>query len=283
MSNPDDLEGNLAYDSESEVEIPAEPQYENDVLGEEEFANDGKLQNQQKRPLEDDGKTLSKRQKKLMTSKFHERKREQIGHDIDQKKSLPKSSTDIIAEYFAKLICEDNPDLSALELNDLYLKKSEFISTEKFDEDRDLANFPNFMTKFSKAPRCIIFSMSNMRVADVFRTLNGSKSCLKLFAKNKLKDDLASVEQSLKISSKSKPNNKVQQIRYFIATPTRMEKILGSTDVFFEGKDKLDIILDASYLDQKNNTLLRCENSKELYKVLRTILDKKSSVKILLY
>lgn len=283
MSNPDDLEGNLAYDSESEVEIPAEPQYENDVLGEEEFANDGKLQNQQKRPLEDDGKTLSKRQKKLMTSKFHERKREQIGHDIDQKKSLPKSSTDIIAEYFAKLICEDNPDLSALELNDLYLKKSEFISTEKFDEDRDLANFPNFMTKFSKAPRCIIFSMSNMRVADVFRTLNGSKSCLKLFAKNKLKDDLASVEQSLKISSKSKPNNKVQQIRYFVATPTRMKKILDSTDVFFEGKDKLDIILDASYLDQKNNTLLRCENSKELYKVLRTILDKKSSVKILLY
>ena len=68
-----------------------------------------------------------------------------------------------------------------------------------------------------------------------------------------------------------------------MATPTRLEKLLESTELFFEGKDKLDIILDASYLDSKKNSLLDSENTKVLCKVLRTMLDKKSSVKVLLY
>ncbi|QLG70575.1 hypothetical protein HG535_0A05160 [Zygotorulaspora mrakii] len=288
MSNSDDLDGNVDYDYESEPEIQIERERKAEVVlknvkntSEEEEED---VQNKLKRSIEaDDTKSISKRKKKLMNSKFHDRKREQIEYDIEQKKSIPKSSPEAITEYFAKSIRENNPDLSPLELNEMYLKRTDFLSTEKFDQDRDVLNFTVFMTQFSKAPKCIILSMSNIRVADLFRGLGGSKNCLKLFAKNKFKDDLASVEECFNVHTKVKSKDTPQAVKYFIATPTRMAKLLEATDVFFQGKDKLDIILDASYLDPKNNTLLKCENTKELCKVLRTVLNKKSSVKVLLY
>lgn len=64
--------------------------------------------------------------------------------------------------------------------------------------------------------------MSNIRVADVYRSLNGGKNCVKLFSKSKLKDDIATVERLLTDSSKK--SNKNKDSLYFIATPTRMQK-----------------------------------------------------------
>lgn len=272
MSNPDDLDDGLLldYDSESQNHSPTEY-----------FDLETDKSSDAKRPAEDEdtNENLSKRQKKLKSSKFHQRKKEQLEYDIEKKKNLPKSSPEAIADYLASLIREKNPKLSALELDELYLKKSDFISTEKLDKDRNLTNLPEFVGEFSRAPRALVFSMSNIRVADVFRSLNGSKNCLKLFSKNKLKDDVSSLEHTLgKDASK-----KGKAIKYFISTPTRMNKIIEETDVLFQGKEKLDIILDASYLDPKKDSLLASENTILLCQVLKAILEKKSSVKILLY
>lgn len=252
-----------------------------------------------KRRLDDEvdtNKTVSKRQKKLQKSKLHTKKREQAEYEIQKKKKLAKSSNDDIVEFFATKIRELNPELSALELNDLYFKKNDFISTQKFEDDRNLVNFSKFIQNFSKSPKAIIFSMSNMRVADISRSLSYQQedtktndkakkslhlsNSIKLFAKNKLKDDLIKIEQ---IFDEKKPVKKLQNIKYFIATPMRMEKVLEKSDAFFKGKDKLDIILDASYLDPKENTLLSCETTEALCKILKKILENKSSVKILLY
>lgn len=301
MSNPDDLDDGLVYDfSETEDNVVSDSNAEQteDVNVETEEQNSKKREASEK---VDETKTLSKRQKKLQGSKLRQKKKEQIDFEISKKKAIPKSNTDTIAEFFATYIREKNPNLSALELDDLYLKKSNFISTESFTDERDLNNLSTFMIKYSRAPKAIVFSMTNMRVADVARQLGGGKSAIKLFAKNKLDQDVNSVKTLLgdvkdikAKDNKKQKNNKNQSnkgknesnakgIKYFVATPNRMEKILENTDAIFQGKDKLDIILDASFLDNKDNSLIAFENTMVLCKVLKKILDNKSSVKILLY
>ncbi|CAI4045999.1 hypothetical protein N7582_003703 [Saccharomyces uvarum] len=281
MSNPDDLEDGLVYDFDSEQEVGIEGNGNNGL---------------QKRPIQDDHedekevkeasegeseRPMSKRQKKLQKkSKFIEKKKEESQYIVSQRKSIPTSSPEKIIEYLTALIREKNPDLSALELEELYFKKKDFLSTEKFDTERKLTDFSAFMQKFSVAPKKIVFSMSNIRVADVYRSLNGGKNCVKLFSKSKLKDDIATVERLLGDNSKKSKSN---DSFYFIATPTRMQKIIEETELLFQGKEKLDIILDASYLDPKDNTILSFENAVVLCQVLKTFLNKKSSVKILLY
>lgn len=275
MSNPDELDDGLLYDYSSANESPVE-----DVQSDTEVPQET---TDKKRSIEEENKVddshLSKRQKKLAKrSKFHDKKKEQVQYEISKRKNLPKSTPEEISEYFTTLIREKNPDLSALELEEMYLKKSDFLSTIRYENDRTLENFPDFVKQFSKAPKTIIFSLTNLRVADIFRTLNSDKTCVKLFAKNKLKDDLTTVSTIFDTK-----NKRLSNIRCFVCTANRLSKILESTDAFFEGKDKLDIILDASFLDPKDNTLLTADDAIILAKTLRTLLDKKSSVKILLY
>ncbi|CCF60140.1 hypothetical protein KAFR_0J00720 [Kazachstania africana CBS 2517] len=278
MSNPDDLDDGLLYDFENE-ELVAQSHSGSDNEEEPQQENENKRPLDEEEEKEEEARPLSKRQKKLQKrSKLHVKKKDQVQYEVNKRKAIPKSTPEEIQEYFTSLIREKNPDLSALELEDLYFKKTDFLSTAKFEEERDLDNLANFMQQNSKAPKAIVFSMSNMRVADVFRKLNTNKDCVKLFAKNKLKDDVKIVEDVF--SGKSK---KLTKMKYFLATPTRMEKILETTEVFFQGKDKLDVILDASYLDPKDNSLIASENTVLLCTVLKTILKKKSSVKILLY
>ncbi|CAI4045692.1 Cms1p SKDI_12G0590 [Saccharomyces kudriavzevii IFO 1802] len=290
MSNPDDLDDGLAYDFDSEHE---------GVVDADDNVNSSLSPGLKKRPMEDDdndadekreersledesGRPISKRQKKLQKkSKLIEKKKEESRYTVSQRKSIPTSSPEKVMEYLTTLIREKNPDLSALELEELYFKKKDFLSTEQFDAERKLINFPAFMQKFSVAPKKIVLSMSNIRVADVYRSLNGGRNCVKLFSKNKLKDDIATVERLLDDGSK-KSKNKTDSF-YFVATPTRMQKIIETTDLLFQGKEKLDILLDASYLDAKDNTILSFENSDVLCQVLKIFLNKKSSVKILLY
>ncbi|QEU62700.1 Cms1 [Kluyveromyces lactis] len=246
---------------------------------------------------EESEKPLSKRQKKLANSSLHQKKLERMAYEKAQKENLPKASVDKIIEYLATSIRDKNPDLSALELDELYFKKQDFLSTEKYEKDRTLNNFQDFIHTFSKSPRSIILSQSNIRVADVYRSVNGHQTAVKLFSKNKLKDDITKVEELLGSKKESKPEKKNKKsnkkmkgknvssetVKYFISTPTRIQKIIESTDLFFQGKEKLDIFIDASYLDPKNNTIFTSDDSAVLYKVLKEFLKNKSSVKILLF
>ncbi|AET39869.1 Cms1p Ecym_5079 [Eremothecium cymbalariae DBVPG len=247
-----------------------------------------------KRPISDDQdhdmnsgqKPLSKRQKKLSASKLHQKKKERMEFEIEQKKQIPGKSPQAIVDYIASVIREKNPDLSALELEEIYLKKSDFVSTESYDKGRNLATFQEFANSYSKAPMAIVFAVSNIRVADLFRSLGGSASALKLFSKSKLKEDLEKVDRLLGkgtlTSTDNRRNKKIKKmespstaIKYYISTPARMAKLFEQTDLFFQGKHKLDIILDASYLDPKTNSLFTSEDGTLLCKVLNTLLKKK--------
>ena len=281
MSNPDDLDDGLLYDYSSEHEQVEEQsaEVEQDDSTQEPLIEDN---NEKKRTVFDDKneeRPMSKRQKKLSKrSKLIEKKKELHQYEKNKKMTLPKSTPEEISSYFSTLIREKNPDLSAIELEEKYLKKTDFLSTAKYTQERTLENFPDFIKQFSKAPKTIIFSLTNLRVADVFRTLNKDRTCVKLFAKNKLKDDLKMVDMVFDTK-----NKKFSNIRYFVCTATRLSKIIETNEAFFQGKDKLDIILDASFLDPKENTLLTADDAITLATTLRTLLDKKSSVKVLLY
>lgn len=284
MSNPDDLDDGLVYDFSDNEVVDVVLDAETDESKPESSLKE------QKRQLDDeheiDGnpeeKPQSKRQKKLQkSSKLRAKKKELIQYEINKRLLIPKSDTTTISEFFATLIREKNPNLSALELDEIYLKKNDFISTAKFNMERNLDNIMPFMEQFSKSPRSIILTMSNMRVADLSRKLGGNKTSCKLFAKNKLKDDLATLTEIFDLDSKNKKKNSL--IKYFITTPTRLSKILEENKLLYEGKDKLDIIVDASFFDPKDNTILTFENNKVLCQLLKDILNNKSSVKILLY
>ncbi|SCU79300.1 LAFA_0B02124g1_1 [Lachancea sp. 'fantastica'] len=288
MSLGDDLDDGLDYEVEAsdlEDAVEVDNEIESKPL---KRSRTNSEQEEEERPAE---KTQSKRQKKLAKSKLHLKKVEKVEHEREQKKLLPKSNAERIVEHLATLIRERNPDLSALELEEQYFKKTDFISTEKYQKDRTLHNFQDFVNTFSKSPRAVVLSASNIRVADVFRSLGGSQNAVKLFSKTKLKDDVARVDFLLKEPSKednsgkkkSKDKKKQSKVKYFVSTPGRMSKILDSTDALFDGKDKLDIFLDASYLDPKSNTLFTSEDCTALFKVLKDFLQKKSSVKILLF
>ena len=285
MSNPDDLDDGMLYDFEVGEEggiAPEENEIEEDEHSPSTNAGTKRKMKEQEHTEE---RPLSKRQKKLAKNpKLREKKREQVEYEISRRKHIPKGSPEEISEYFASIIRERSPDLSALELEELYLKKSSILATTKFETERNLGNYAEFVRNFCKAPRSIIICMSNMRVADVFRSLNKeTKDCVKLFSKNKLSMDLETVKREFEQKPTSADSGKYPKIRHFIVTPTRLQKLLDSSEAFFEGKDKLDVILDASYLDAKDNTLITSENTIVLVKALKMLLAKKSSVRVLLY
>ena len=217
----------ITFDSEQEVGIEGNG---NNGLQKRPIQDDHEDEKEVKEASEGESeRPMSKRQKKLQKkSKFIEKKKEESQYIVSQRKSIPTSSPEKIIEYLTALIREKNPDLSALELEELYFKKKDFLSTEKFDTERKLTDFSAFMQKFSVAPKKIVFSMSNIRVADVYRSLNGGKNCVKLFSKSKLKDDIATVERLLGDNSKKSKSN---DSFYFIATPTRMQKIIEETEL----------------------------------------------------
>ncbi|SCV03592.1 LAMI_0H09406g1_1 [Lachancea mirantina] len=272
MSLADDLDDGLSY----QFEDPNEKLPESDP---------GKTSS--KRPLEDENvneppKKVSKRKQKLEKSKLHEKKLEKLEYEKLQKKLLPRLSSEELAEHIASLIRSKNPSLSALELDELYLKKSDFIATSDYDKDRTLENFADFVSKHSNAPRAIVFSVSNIRVADVFRSLGGSKNAIKFFSKNKYNDDLKAAEELWNGPKKSK-GKAALPLKYILTTPSRMSRIIKNTDALFSGKDKLDIIIDASYLDPKMNTIFTGEDNGVLVSTLKEFTTKKSSVKIILF
>ncbi|AGO10689.1 AaceriADR341Wp [[Ashbya] aceris (nom. inval.)] len=296
--NADDLDDGLAYEfaesSDGSVNSDAE---EIENFDADQGATDdasAPASKRQKDDHDDEDNHLSKRQKKLAKSKAHLKKMEKMEFEKQEKKELPRKSADAIVDYLSKLIREKNPDMSVLELEELYFRKSDFISTESFTQERTLENFPTFVRMFNKAPRAIVLSTSNIRVADVFRSLGGSSSAVKLFSKNKLKDDVARVEQILGSKSKeAKPSQKkgkanpkdvaAQHVQYLLSTPGRMAKIIEETTLLFSGKEKLDILVDASYLDPKTNSIFTSDDGMLLCRLLKTFLREKSSVKILLF
>lgn len=257
----DDLEDGLAYDFDVEVDdvaadVPLLP----------------------REPTLDEPPVQSPNPKKRKASlKLQEKKKLKMAMDMDHKKNLSRESApEAIADYINDAIRKRNPDLSALELAELYFKKSDFRSTADFSEGRTLENLAQFLSgrfgnmlpastpgkKNAKTGKKLkkdkknanhapaqpdaaaerkfiaVLSMSALRACDVHRSLRDLPgSSLKLINKNKLNVDLKLVASTWS--------------RVLCCTPGRLVKVLGDEALALQAKEIKIILMDNSYLDQK--------------------------------
>lgn len=289
----DGLEYNVEFSSGEEINPDSELEDDNNASDEE----------SKKAKTESEANNGKKR--KAKTSKLQEKKKVKMEMDIAQKKNLSKeSSTDVIADFINNKISQKNPNLSTLELSELYFNKTDFRSTSEFDEEkRSLDNltkfiigrFKNMLPSHDKKNKknknkknkkedkshessindkdeaeerkfIAIVSMSALRACDIHRaTREISGSSLKLINKNKLDVDLKLV--------------KTTRSRILCCTPGRLLKVLNSEDLELNKDEIKIIIVDNSYLDQKQQNIWDIKETPEAL----SILTKEGGSKIYLY
>ncbi|ODQ82802.1 hypothetical protein BABINDRAFT_159304 [Babjeviella inositovora NRRL Y-12698] len=266
----DDLEDGLEYLVDSDVDegvaLLGEPTSDN----EEGFSID-KESKAKKRKRDEDGKLLNKKKMKME-------------YDVQQKQNLSKESTEQIADFVNNKLRRMNPDLSALELDELYFNKSCFRSTADWDQERNLEGVEKFILKhFSNMlpegvagkkaklkskkkplPAAVvaqerkfitILSMSAIRACDVHRaTKSIAGSSVKLINKNKIQEDLKILPTT--------------RSRVFAATPTRLVKVLDAEDSPLKAEELKIIIVDSTYLDTKKQHVWDVKETLEVLKRL---------------
>lgn len=233
------------------------------------------------------------KKRKAKSSKLQEKKRIKMEMDMSQKKNLStEAAPEVIADYINNKIRQKNTELSALELSELYLNKSDFRSTSEInDKPRNLDNLsafidskfknmlPNTSKKSKKASKnkkqkddeseskderkfISILSMSAIRACDIHRALRDIPGAsLKLINKNKLHVDLNLVKST--------------RSRVLCCTPGRLLKVLDSEELQLKGEEIKIVILDNSYLDQKQQNVM---DIKETFECLKALADKGSKI-----
>lgn len=264
---------------------------------------------QQNKPTEapedvSDEESIPKKDSKKRTKnpKLQEKKKIKMDLDIQRKKNLSTElSPDVISDYVNDVIRKKNSELSALELSELYLKKTDFRSSAEFDEPRTLDNISKFInnrfgnmlpsttpgkknTKVKKNKKnkeqkeetdngeskqerkfIAIMSMSAIRACDVHRALRDIPgSSLKLINKNKLHVDLKLVSTTWS--------------RVLCCTPGRLAKVLSAEELGLKKEEVKIVIVDNSYLDQKLQNIWHIQ---ETTQVLKEMAD--AGAKIYLY
>lgn len=223
--------------------------------------------------------------KRKKSSKLQDKKRLKMEMDIERKKNLSLETVpDVIAEYLNGRIRDKNPDLSALELSEKYLNKTDIRSSAEFGEKRSLENFPAYLnsrfsnmlpnTKANKASKkkkaletehppekdeerkfIAVLSMSAIRACDVHRAVKDLLgSSLKLINKNKIEVDLKLIGTT--------------RSRILCCTPGRLLKVLANEEARLDKKEVKIIILDNSYLDKKCQNVLDIKETTEAMKYL---------------
>lgn len=279
----DDLDDGLEYSYSSENESQGEVVLEEtdiaahlngDIEEEKEPAEEVKQhQTEAKEEPEKQGK-----KRKRANEKLKDKKKQRMELEIEAKLNLSTSQTDKIAEFFDSKIAAKNPDLSPLELSELYIPKSTFKYSGYWKEPRNLDGLQKFLEinfkkyipdkaslgkkKKNKEPEenrkfVLILSLSAIRVCDVHRaTKEIAGSSVKLILKNKLADDMKLLKST--------------RSRVLASTPARIAKILATEGCPLKVEEIKQIILDSSYLDPKKKSLLDAEelltNLKDLAK-----------------
>lgn len=255
---------------------------------------------------EDETSPKENSKKRTKNPKLQEKKKIKMDMDIQRKKDLStESSTDVISDYVNDVIRKRNTELSALELSELYLKKTDFRSSAEFDEPRTLDNLSKFINnrfgnmlpsttpgkKNSKNKKdkknkkgkdsgeqkasngdakeerkfIAIMSMSAIRACDVHRALREIPG------------------SSLKLINKNKLHVDLKLVsttwsRVLCCTPGRLAKVLAAEELGLS-KDEVKIVLvDNSYLDQKLQNIWHIQ---ETIEVLKDLAD--GGAKIYLY
>ncbi|KAK9460986.1 U3-containing 90S pre-ribosomal complex subunit-domain containing protein [Lipomyces oligophaga] len=273
----DDLDDGLVYDFEDASFVGDE---DNSIIGgDERDSNDDGLVDLIDR--EDEGHTgidqhlkpsfadpatekLRKKEKsKKNAQKTSTKKQDRMRAEIDSKKTLALLPAHAIADHLAKVARRANPELSAVELQDLFMFSQtdiEDLSGTQFSSgsSRSLNLFPRFLATVaqrlhidlkhspksdsgSSCPLGLVIAQSAMRVCDLKRAVPKYISSIKAIAKNTLTQDCALI-------TKSQPT-------LIIGTTDRLTKLLQDKAAFSVSTVAF-VVLDVSYLDQKTNSVL---------------------------
>ncbi|KAF6013004.1 hypothetical protein HII12_001719 [Brettanomyces bruxellensis] len=293
MTGEDDLNDGLDYKFEaSEDEGVSVPK-------ENEDQSDNEQKTEQK---EEEKKFKSNKRKNTDKEKLKEKKKRKLEYDTAEKKNIATQTADIIAEKLAQKVKRQNKKLSALELSDLYISKSNIAYTGDWKEERTLKNLPSFLENFiendvlSKSPKrlraeakkagkkdvkpeekkgkparhehcyALVISMSAIRACDVHRATRSMEAgSMKLISKNRLKDDIKNLKSS--------------RCRILAGTPGRIKRILEVEKSPLKGTEIKAVICDC-YLDSKLQNLW---DTPDTIRTLRKIIDGNKDVRIYLY
>lgn len=242
------------------------------------------------------------RKRSATTSKFHEKKKMKMQIDVDRKKSIStESSVDAIADYINEQLRRKNPDLSALELAELYFKKTDFRSSAEFTEPRTVENLSKYiLTRFKnmlptstpgkkntnkekkkakygkKGNKCkkIDSDSSTLQNSDgeerKFIAIL-SMSALRACDVHRALNDIPG--SSLKLINKNKIDVDLKLVkstwsRVLCCTPGRLQKVLQTEDLPLQKKEIKIVLVDNSYLDQKMQNVFNIQETSSCLKEL---------------
>lgn len=289
----DDLDDGLLYDMESHDGVDVAPSNTDDGY---QLDIETTVETSDEPPK----KVESTKKRAAPSSKFLEKKKMKMQIDVDRKKGISlESSVDAIADYINESLRRKNLDLSALELAEMYFKKTDFRSTSEFTEPR----VPENLSKF------ILGRFKNMLPTSTPGKKNDNKDKKKNKKdKYKKKDNKGSSEgllqpegaerkfiailsmsalracdvhralneipgSSLKLINKNKIDVDLKLVkstwsRVLCCTPGRLQKVLATEDLPLKKEEIKIVIVDNSYLDQKMQNVFNiaetCATLKEL-------------------
>ncbi|OJD16897.1 hypothetical protein AJ78_02995 [Emergomyces pasteurianus Ep9510] len=171
--------------------------------------------------------------------------------------SIGKMDGPLLADFFAQQAKRHNSELTAVELDDIYIPEHAFFDTTSWKSPRKLENLPSFLKVYSRnkgspdslstapeengSPHTIVITLAGLRAADITRSLRQfqSKDCAvaKLFAKH------------IKLAE-AKEFVKKTRVGIGIGTPVRLNDLASSGELSLTHLKR--IVIDGSYVDQKN-------------------------------
>ncbi|KAG7691805.1 hypothetical protein KL929_005327 [Ogataea haglerorum] len=212
------------------------------------------------------------KKRKHKSDKLAQKKKQKMELDMEQKRNLAKELPDVIAEKLAAKIRQRFPDLSPLELSELYISRSAIRDSQSFAFERNLGNYKNYIqTQLKRVLQdkgyILVITISAIRACDVFRAVKSlSTGAFKLINKNKLRDDLQALKRS--------------KARILIGTPGRISRILETENTPVTSQMIDAIICDSSFLDSKLQNIWDYDES---FALVRKVLSMNEKCEVYLY
>ncbi|KAG7813709.1 hypothetical protein KL921_001255 [Ogataea angusta] len=212
------------------------------------------------------------KKRKHKSDKLSQKKKQKMEFDMEQKRNLAKELPDVIAEKLAAKIRQRYPDLSPLELSELYIGKSAIRDTQSFVLERNLDNYKTFIqTQLRRVLQdkrfVLVLAISAIRACDIYRAVRSLPiGSLKLINKNKLNDDLKTLTRS--------------KARILIGTSGRISRILETENTPLTSQMIDAIICDSSFLDSKLQNIWDYDES---FALVRKVLSMNEKCKVYLY
>ncbi|WBW72165.1 U3-containing 90S preribosome complex subunit Cms1 [Schizosaccharomyces osmophilus] len=212
-----------------------------------------------------DASEVKKNKRKRQRQKLKEKKKQKFGTSGKEATSLAHSP-DILSDIINNQIRINFKDLSAVELQDRFIKSSYIEDTIDFPNERETGNYPEYVThafkknnqenEFNKvdsngSPTTLIFCLSALRALDIVKALRKLQTeefkITKLFGKHiKLDEHIEYCK-----------NNK---IGIAVGTPQRILQLTNGNLNFDHLKF---VILDYTFTDKKSYNLISNNDCKK--------------------